>query len=90
MPQICRQKETIMFTNGDTAIGFAIGGAFFLAYAALVITALVQVFRDKSLKEWPRIIWVVGILVFPIIGSLAWFFLGHKTSQVAKTWGTTQ
>ena len=70
--------------NGDTLIGLTVGGAFLLAYAALVVTALLQVLRDDGISEWPRIAWIASLLLFPFVGSLVWLFLGHKTSGIGK------
>ena len=72
----------------DTAIAYVVSGVCLAVYAALVITALMQVFRSGSLKEVSRILWIVGIVIFPIIGSLAWFALGHRTPRSERAAST--
>ncbi|TFB49476.1 PLD nuclease N-terminal domain-containing protein [Cryobacterium tagatosivorans] len=44
---------------------------------ALIIVALVQVAR-APMEPAGRAIWVLIIVVAPVLGSIAWFAIGHK------------
>jgi len=69
----------------DTAIAVTISAVFLAAYAALVVTAIVQVVCSKVISYPAAVVWVVAIVVFPLVGSLAWFFIGNKTTQIENS-----
>jgi hypothetical protein len=66
----------------DAVLGWALAGPVMLAYLALVVTALVQVIRDRRLDGLARDLWIVGIVLLPTLGAIAWFGLGHRTSEL--------
>jgi len=61
----------------------------FVVQVALAVLALISCLSadDDDIRGLPRIGWVLVILFFPLIGSIAWFIAG-RTSTVAKrnTW----
>lgn len=69
----------------DTAIAVTIAAVFLAAYAALVVTAIVQVVRSKTISYPAAVAWVVAIVVFPLVGSLAWFFIGNRTTHIENS-----
>lgn len=44
----------------------------------LAITALVHVFRHKNYRMGNRVIWVIVVVVFQIIGPIIYFTLGRS------------
>jgi hypothetical protein len=48
-----------------------------LLYAAVVIYTLLQVL-GSSINVGSKLLWVIGIICFPFLGSIAWFFLGRR------------
>ena len=74
----------------DTAIAATVAALFLVIYAALVITAVVQVLRSTAIAQTSKIAWIVGIVIFPLIGSVAWFLLGDKTTRVENAIGTAR
>ena len=66
----------------DTALAVAVAALFLAACAALVITAVVQVLRSSTIASSSKIAWLVGIVIVPLIGSVAWFLVGDKTPQL--------
>jgi hypothetical protein len=68
----------------DAVIGWAVAGPVMLAYVALVVTALVQVVRDSGLDGFSRGLWVLGIVLLPTLGAIAWFGVGHRTPEVRR------
>ena len=72
----------------DTALAVAVATLFLTAYAALVVTAVVQVLRSPMIATSWKIGWVAGVLIAPLVGSVAWFLVGNKTSQLESALGT--
>lgn len=48
-----------------------------LAYIILVIYALIQVL-DSRMSSGTKLLWVLAIIFFPFIGSVAWFVFGRR------------
>jgi len=54
---------------------------FFLFFIEiwLMVSVFIDLFRSHDLKGWKKALWVVFVLVFPLIGILAYFiFRGDK------------
>jgi len=56
-----------------------------IALAAAALISLLSVEEDSEIRGLPKILWVVVILLFPLIGSIAWFVAGRPTSAAAPT-----
>jgi len=69
----------------DAAIGGAVVLPLLLAYVALVGAALLQVVRDRQLSGLARDLWIVAIVLLPVLGTIAWFGVGHRTAEAART-----
>ncbi|MFQ8431161.1 PLD nuclease N-terminal domain-containing protein [Amaricoccus sp. W119] len=56
------------------------GGILGLIILALDIWAIISVIgsNDKTLN---KVLWVLGILVLPVVGFIAWFFFGPRASR---------
>ncbi|GAA3743945.1 PLD nuclease N-terminal domain-containing protein [Micromonospora maritima] len=52
----------------------------FLAQIVLAVCALISCLsaEDGQVKALPRMVWVLVILFFPLIGSIAWFVAGRE------------
>jgi hypothetical protein len=50
---------------------------------ALVIGALVDIIvrRDDQVKHLPKIVWVLLVVFFPLIGCILWFTIGREYSH---------
>lgn len=59
----------------------------FLAQVVLAVLALISCLSAKEgdIRALPRIAWVLVILFFPLVGSIAWFIAGR-----ASTTGRTE
>jgi hypothetical protein len=46
--------------------------------------------EEREIRALPRIAWVLIILFFPLVGSIAWFVAGRASAAAppAKTWRT--
>ena len=68
----------------STALRLGVVALPFLAYAWLVIGALVSIVgsaHDLGMK----LVWVVFVFIAPFIGSLLWFFVGRSHARRAVT-----
>ena len=56
-------------------------GLLFLAEVFLAVCALISCLsaEEGEIRALPRIAWVLIILFFPLIGSIAWFAAGRET-----------
>lgn len=56
-------------------------GLLFLAEVFLAVCALISCLsaEEGEIRALPRIAWVLIILFFPLIGSIAWFAAGRQT-----------
>lgn len=55
----------------------AIGAAFL----ALAVGAVISLARDKTLTPAVKLLCLLGILAFPILGPAAWFFHLHRSRR---------
>ncbi|MFU8853701.1 PLD nuclease N-terminal domain-containing protein [Micromonospora sp. SL1-18] len=55
-------------------------GFLFLAQIVLAVFALISCLsaEDGEIRALPRIAWVLIILFFPLVGSIAWFVAGRE------------
>jgi Phospholipase_D-nuclease N-terminal len=51
-----------------------------VALVALFVAALLSVLRSPRLTGTGRIAWTIGVLIFPLLGPLAWFLVGRRSS----------
>ena len=57
-----------------------------VAVLALMLTALWQILRAKSLTGVDAIVWVLVVLAMPVLGAILWFAFGrakHATTRSA-------
>ena len=55
-------------------------GIFGIIHLALVIYAAIQIF-NSSADTVKKIIWVLIVAVFPLVGLIIWFFMGPGTPK---------
>ncbi|MEU2611226.1 PLD nuclease N-terminal domain-containing protein [Micromonospora sp. NPDC007271] len=63
-------------------------GLLFLAQVVLAVCALISCLsaEEGEIRALPRIAWVLIILFFPLIGSIAWFVAGREpTARRSRT-----
>ncbi|MFG2056609.1 PLDc N-terminal domain-containing protein [Micromonospora sp. NPDC048930] len=55
-------------------------GLFFLAEVVLAVCALISCLsaEEGEIRALPRVAWVLIILFFPLVGSIAWFVAGRE------------
>ncbi|MFJ6537074.1 PLD nuclease N-terminal domain-containing protein [Paenarthrobacter sp. NPDC091711] len=53
-------------------------GAAGLAMTALMLKALVQIAQRPAFDPMTRAIWILIVLVAPVLGAIAWFWIGPK------------
>lgn len=55
-------------------------GFWALVHLALVIYALVQIFGSRA-EFIKKVIWVLIVALFPLVGLIIWFFFGPGTPK---------
>jgi len=66
----------------DTTLAVAVAALVLVAYAAFVVTAVVQVVRSAVIARASKLAWLVVLVVVPLLGSVAWFLVGDRTLQL--------
>ncbi|RKS69170.1 phospholipase D-like protein [Motilibacter peucedani] len=61
----------------------------YLLFVALDVWALVDILqtREEDLEGLPKVVWVLFILLFPVIGALVYIFAGKKRRRPASPGG---
>ncbi|WP_444950190.1 PLD nuclease N-terminal domain-containing protein [Micromonospora ureilytica] len=62
-----------------------LGVLLFLVQIVLAVCALISCLsaEEGKIRALPRIAWVLIILFFPLVGSIAWFIVGRQPSPGA-------
>ena len=55
-------------------------GIWGIIHLALVIYAAIQIF-NSSADTGKKVIWVLIVAVFPLVGLIIWFFMGPGTPK---------
>ncbi|WP_440694356.1 PLDc N-terminal domain-containing protein [Clavibacter nebraskensis] len=71
----------------DALIAGAVVVPLVIAYVALAVAAIVQVVRDRGLTGLARDLWVAAVVVFPVLGAIAWFAIGDRTTDAQRAVG---
>ena len=50
--------------------------------SAFVIVALAQIAKANQLNEVARALWVLIVIVAPVAGALAWFWIGSRQRTI--------
>jgi Phospholipase_D-nuclease N-terminal len=66
--------------SAGSVAGLGIAVVVGLALLALFVAALLSVLRSTRLTGTGRIVWIIAVLVFPLLGPLAWFLVGRRSS----------
>lgn len=56
-----------------------IWSSLLLMIAVLTVCALVQLFHAESRSLVAKVVWVLAILLFPVLGPIAWFAFGKRS-----------
>lgn len=75
---------TILADRAETAVSW-LGGAtgvvllfIALALVALVLAAILSALADRNTSGGGKLLWILLVLWFPLIGAIAWFVVGKK------------
>ncbi|WP_316013609.1 PLD nuclease N-terminal domain-containing protein [Roseobacter sp. HKCCA0434] len=52
-----------------------------IIHLVLIIWALLNIFKSGA-STGAKILWALGVIIFPIIGFIVWFFAGPKSAAV--------
>ena len=72
--------------NADLILAWLVAGLVGAAYLAAIGYGVVRIVRAHDLSRGERNIWLVGLVFFPLIAALVWFFAGPH--PLGLRWGT--
>ena len=55
-------------------------GVFGIIHIAIVVYALIQIF-GSSAATGSKVLWVLIVAIFPVVGVIVWFFFGPGTPK---------
>lgn len=58
-------------------MGVEVSGLLGLIWLIIVVYAIVKIV-GSSATTGPKVLWVVLVLLFPLVGVILWFLLGPK------------
>lgn len=58
-------------------MGLEVGGLLGLIWLIIVIWAIVKVAKSSA-SPLAKLLWIIALLVFPVIGLIIWFLMGPK------------
>jgi NO-binding membrane sensor protein with MHYT domain len=69
---------------GPVAAG-VVAAIVLILYALFVVIAFVRAYRDRGISETARLVWLVGIVLMPFCGALAWYLVGDRTNSIERS-----
>jgi hypothetical protein len=69
-----RGEEGILKGTEEIIMG---GGLIGLLVLAADIYAILNIFQSRD-KDGPKVLWAIGVLLFPLAGAIVWYFVGPK------------
>ena len=68
-----------------------LGILFFLVYLAVLVVALIDCLStdEAEMRNLPKFIWILLIVVFSPVGGIAWFLSGRPKAEVTTGAGAT-
>jgi hypothetical protein len=82
-------KEGLM--NTPDVLGWVLIIVGFLALAAwlaFIVIAAVQIVRSSQMEYVSKVLWVAALVVFPLLGVLAWYAFGDRTRRIESAVST--
>lgn len=58
-------------------MGIEVGGILGLILLVLDILAIINVIGSTA-TTGAKVLWILGILIFPVVGLIVWFFAGPR------------
>jgi hypothetical protein len=58
-------------------MGVEVGGLLGLIWLIIVVYAIVKI-AGSSAETGAKVLWIVLVLLFPVVGVIIWFLLGPK------------
>lgn len=63
-------------------LGLYFGPVVLALWVFCVIDVIVS--RDEDVRHLPKVAWLILVLLFPLVGSIAWLAAGRPRRQVAR------
>ena len=55
-------------------------GLFGIIHLAIVVYAFMQIFGSTA-SSGNKVLWVIIVAIFPVVGVIAWYFIGPRASK---------
>ncbi|AGW41433.1 hypothetical protein O159_13640 [Leifsonia xyli subsp. cynodontis DSM 46306] len=62
-----------------------VGFAALAAWLVFIVIAAVQIIRSSEMGYWTKLIWVAALVIFPLLGVIAWYAFGDRTRRIQNT-----
>ena len=56
-------------------------GFLLIVNAALFISALISIARNRTYTSGGTVVWALIVLAVPVLGSISWFMIGRRTAR---------
>ena len=66
--------------NVAAGIWIAVVIAVAVAAVAVFVAGLISVLGSRRLTTTGRVVWVIAMFVFPLLGPIAWFVFGRRSA----------
>jgi Phospholipase_D-nuclease N-terminal len=66
--------------SAGSVVGVVLAVVICVGLLALFVAALLSVLRSPRLTGTGRVVWIIAVFVFPLLGPLAWFLVGRRSS----------
>ena len=63
-------------------LGMFLGPVVLALWVFCVIHVITS--RDSDVRHLPKVVWLIVVLLFPLVGSVAWLVAGRPRSEVAR------
>lgn len=62
-----------------------VGFAALAAWSVFIVIAAVQIIRSSEMGYGMKSTWVATLVMFPLLGVIAWYAFGDRTRQIENT-----
>jgi len=53
-------------------------GLIGIIFLVIWIFTVIDILNAKNIQTLGKTLWIIGVALFPLVGTLAWFFVGRE------------
>lgn len=65
-----------------------VGSLALAAWLTFIVIAAVQIVRSSQMEYVSKVLWIAALVVFPLLGVLAWYAFGDRTRRIENAVST--